>query len=115
MFIGDLAIGTVRIQKTEWYVEACLILPTRNEAIELASRFPKSAKVRGTAIGGMRDENGNRCERGWVGFIAKLATDGVNGGTNETGLRRFASFEKTVAALGLPVEYVSGTTVLESE
>ena len=70
------------------------------EGIELCAKFPKSARVglyRAVSV-----EAGERSRAYYfLRFEAKLAADGANGGVNETGIKRIASFEKAAAKLGV--------------
>lgn len=77
-------------------------LATREEAEALLALFPKSAKGRVTHVSGF-----NLPAEGVfvVKFEARLAADGVNGGTNETGVRRYRSIIRSAAKAGLAVDF----------
>jgi len=67
----------------------------------IAVLFPKSAGVTGTGLSG--DPNGNR---GSFGAHGKLKADGVNGGRNEAGIRRYRTIVKTAAKLGIAIQWL---------
>jgi hypothetical protein len=107
---------TFRVAASEWAIEATLEVDTPEEAREIAASFPKSAKVHGQTLHTyVADENGHAildsegCHQtlyhGWVSFHAKIKADDVNGGRNETGIRRYRSFSKAAEKLGFAVEY----------
>jgi hypothetical protein len=109
--------GTFRVTASEWAIEATLEVDTPEEAREIAARFPKSTKVRGQTLHTyIHDEDGQPVPgangdtyqtvyHGWVSFHAKIKADDVNGGRNETGIRRYRSFSKAAEKLGFIVEY----------
>lgn len=66
-------------------------------AIAVASMFPKSCKVRATKLFGADSV------RGYVEFQVHLYENGVNGGVNETGIRRYKTLMKHCAKWGVPV------------
>ena len=65
---------------------------TREEAQAYADRFPKYAKVKVTTLtsytGSTKDGTWQRHEHFVATSQGKLAEDGVNGGVNETGVKR---------------------------
>lgn len=71
-------------------------------AAEIVAQFPKSVGLVATTC--TRHE-GTAEVCGYVSMSAKLATDGVNGGKNETGIKRYRSLRKHLARLGHTVEY----------
>lgn len=109
---GDVAEIKVRI-----------VTATREEAAEIASRFPKSLRVRASSTSGsdyydhevtdpryskahkLDDLWAHTWEVGTVSFSASFAADGVNKGANETGLKRYRSFVKNAAKLGIPLTF----------
>lgn len=78
----------------------------------VAATFPKSAKVRGTSLSTFEGKPGADDYRnfvcGLVIFDADLASNGVNGGINETGLRRYRAMRKALAAAGIETEWAAG-------
>ena len=82
---------------TRYYIDDAAL---KAEAIALAESFPKSARV-----GIMMDvavEQGERSRKFYyLAFDVKLAADAANGGKNETGMKRIATFEKAAAKLGI--------------
>lgn len=71
---------------------------TEQQARELAAQFPKTVQAEGGALGGDPDH------RGYLSVRAALAKNGVNGGVNETGLRRINRAIQVAKTLGT-VEY----------
>ncbi len=66
---------------------------------EIADQFPKSLKVKPSLLhttGGYKP---------FVQLVANLTANGVNGGINETGLRRYRSFRKNAEKLGIEIEW----------
>ncbi len=72
-------------------------LATADEATALAASFPRSVRAR--AVGAT------------VRLEIALRANGANGGVNETGLRRYATFRRVAAKLGPEVVYVPGNAV----
>ena len=79
----------------------------------LAAQFPKSTKVRALSL--THSSTSGRPVDGFLKFSAQLAADGVNGGRNETGIRRFKSLLKAAEKLGLTVEFVQSSSHMLSE
>lgn len=83
------------------WVEVTAHVQTKELAAEIAAQFPKSVNVRGQGMNwGLAG-----ITTGWVSFRATLAANGVNGGRNETGIRRYHNLIKHLARLGHAVEY----------
>lgn len=81
---GTYELHTERPQS----VEVTITTETELEAAELSNAFAKSLRVR------------------WAGgktvrFTVHLSADGVNGGKNEAGIKRYRSFSKRLAVLGI--------------
>ena len=72
----------------------------KEEGIEICAKFPKSARV-----GLRREVSVEIGERSrafyYLHFEVKLSADAANGGKNETGMKRIATFEKAAAKLGI--------------
>lgn len=105
---------------------AAICTRTREEAASLAARFPRSLRVKATRLSGtdyydheVRDDRYS-CARlvrdgiysyswtvGYVTFRVDFTADGVNGGVNETGLKRYRSFRRNARRLGIPVIFVN--------
>lgn len=100
----------IRWDATEHAVNARLHLPTKADAERVAAMFPKSTKVRAVTLsthtGSLTGDDYRSVELGTVYFHAGLAATGVTGERNETGLRRWRSFKRTAAKLGMALEYV---------
>ncbi len=86
------------------HVEINLYTETMEQAEEIVSRFPKSAKLR---TGVLHNGYYGKPNSAYVTSRIQLLSDGVNGGRNETGIKRLASFFKKAEKLGLPVEWIS--------
>lgn len=74
---------------------------TVEEAQAVVALFPKSAKLQASRLYG--DEAHEGSVRGWT----KLSQDGVNGGVNEAGIKRFRSFIKAAKKAGVTLEWDS--------
>lgn len=92
-------------------IEFTAILDTPEAAVEFVARFPKSAKLRATTLG-TYDDAGN-FTLGYVSHRINLRSDGVNGGVNETGIKRYRSILKAAEKAGIRVEF-KGTGFLNS-
>lgn len=88
---------------------AQIVMVTRTvaEAQAIAALFPKSVKVRATEFTTHR--KGQYHENFVLGYVhlpfVQLATNGVNGGRNETGLKRLRSFYQACLKHNLPVDF----------
>lgn len=69
---------------------------TLQAARDLADRFPKYVKAYACPVSAHRET-----DYAMVRIRAKLAVDGVNGGANETGMKRLRAAEKVLAAAGI--------------
>lgn len=97
--------GTFKISATEYSIKVTCTVPTEEEAQVLVRQFSKAAKVRATQF-----LAGHGRVYGYVMFDARLMADGVNGGRNETGIRRYRSVRKTLAILDAKVEWTMNYT-----
>lgn len=82
------------------------LFSTREAAEEFAATFPKSAKFQVQRLDGP-----DSATRYIVESKAILAADGVNGGRNETGIKRYNSILRNAAKLNVPVEFSAGNAV----
>jgi hypothetical protein len=109
---------TFRSTLDSFRIEAVLYLQTKEEAEAVVAQFPKSYGVKASTFATPRpeefgfeatDHNGNERARntvlGSVIIDAIVRPDGVNGGINESGIKRIKSFLKKAAELGYMVEY----------
>lgn len=92
-------------QSDPWLtLRASAIVDTLEEAQAIKTTFPKSCKVRAMTLGTFEGTPGTdsyrRIEKAVVDFHVKLGADLVNGGYNETGIRRYRTLRKTIAAQG---------------
>jgi hypothetical protein len=78
-------------------------VPTIADAEKLAAEFPKTYKVRGGGLSGL-DRDGKFCSVGYVNLTVYLWADGVNKGTNESGLARIRKALRKIGTGGF--EYV---------
>lgn len=101
---------------TSGWTKARVIVPTAEDAQAIAAQFPKSAKVRASSISGYfkgdttegaysSDPDAALATHGYVHIEIVLQSNGVNGGVNETGIKRYRAFRKHCARLGFIVEY----------
>lgn len=87
-------------------VEFSRIFPTVAEGQTFAATLPKSLKARATSISDGHCSN----LQGYVWFRATLKTDGVNGGANETGIRRLRAAVKALTFEWNPDTYANSMT-----
>jgi hypothetical protein len=80
-------------------------VPTFTDAYEIATQFPQLVKLGATTL--HTYEKGECEEFGYLYFDAKLKANGINGGVNETGLKRYRSLRKHLARLGYSISYVA--------
>lgn len=77
----------------------------------LAARFPKAVGIKPTSLsvgaGSLRDRSDWGCYP-YGSFSAHLVADGVNGGWNAAGVKRFRRLLAAAAAAGVPVVYRGG-------
>jgi hypothetical protein len=74
-------------------------------AREIAAQFPKSYKVRGVSLTTIED--GQRVERGHVGWARRLSPDGTNGGENEAGIAAYYRMIAKLDQFGYGVEWAT--------
>lgn len=80
----------------------------RAVAEALAAEFPKSAKVKVVTLSTHTPGDfSDAFDVPTLRFRADLRSNGVNGGVNETGLRRYRSLRRTIEKLGLAVEWTA--------
>lgn len=84
-------------------IEAAMYVDDKAEAQAIADQFPKSVKLYAGTLHASHEPEGR--DYGYVQFVAGLSSDKVNGGVNETGLKRWASFLKNAEKLGIAVEW----------
>ena len=88
---------------TEHSLCAQATLSVKADAVALVATMPKSIKAHGGAITNM--DSPPFTENGYIQVFVKIAANGVNKGTNEGGLRRWAAFKKWAAANGHELVY----------
>lgn len=96
-----------RIFACDSHLNASIATDTIEAAQALAAQFPKGAKVSANPHGCSQADG---TVTGLVNFRVTLQADGVNGGKNETGVKRYRAFRKGLAALNIPAEFVMAYT-----
>lgn len=81
----------------QWVEAAVGPFATEEEATAQAAQFPKSCALKVRTIWGYDPYY-------VVSTRVHLRADGVNGGTNEAGIKRLASIKRTATKLGIAVE-----------
>lgn len=82
---------------------------TEEQAIRIATEFPKSVGLKGMGIR-RADGYGSR----WCGYLrltVNLFANDANGGVNEVGLRRYRTFRKHAARLGHEVIWATDHSI----
>lgn len=103
--ITNTESNTFRVTASAYSVQAYMTVATPELAAEVAARFPKSAKVLSQQLSTFDRETGANLTLGTVHFAAYLMANGVNGGRNETGIKRYHTFVRAAERLGYAVEY----------
>jgi hypothetical protein len=100
----------------EWF-EARAKFANKAEAESFAAQFPKACGMKASEVAYW--ENGEKKIYGSITVKAKLGSDGINGGTNETGLRRIKSLHHACSKLGIALTmhrtYANASTVTIEE
>lgn len=86
---------------TASYITISMRVETKEAAQAIAAQFPKSVKAIATTINII----GGTDRQGCIDIEARIGANGVNGGKNETGIKRIKSALKTITALGYEFEY----------
>lgn len=76
---------------------------TTEEAKQIAAMFPKSVGVKGGPIFHLSDG----VTRGYIHMDVRLSADGVNQGTNETGIKRILSLVRHCAKNGITLTHTA--------
>lgn len=100
--IGCPEYDVLYVQATTGWASATLYCqgdPARAEA--LAAQFPARTGVRSGTL--MRHDG--RANDGHIGWSARIGADGVNGGKNETGMKRYRALRRRAEELRLRVEW----------
>lgn len=105
---------TTRTENTQtsdyWSASTCgadvyLHVPTAEDALELAARFPKSLRVRATTLSYANAEGQwTRC--GLVHLHVSTVANATTGEANEAGVKRLRSFFTHAARQGLRIPYL---------
>lgn len=95
---GGLAISAAHGQSGEiTTLEIGGMYETIAEAEAVAARFPKSIKIKGTAIGTSEGP------KGWVSCRIYFTTNKVTGERNEASISRATKFFKAADKMGIPL------------
>lgn len=81
---------------------------TPQAAADFVASFPKAAKLASPSLNGHTVVAAGGVETGIVKVHIRTAADGVNGGVNETGMKRLATIRRTAAKLGVEVRDEQG-------
>lgn len=73
----------------------------RETADAFAGQFPKACQMRAYNLGGDPEHTA------MVRSTARLTSDGVNGGVNETGVKRYRAAVRACAKLGASITYTT--------
>lgn len=87
------------ITANRFWTRATARFDTRDQAAAYVALFPKSTKLTSAEVVTAPGERNYFL----VETSVRTAADGVNGGTNETGLRRIATIRRVAAKLGIEV------------
>lgn len=88
--------------------EVSIYFATEAERDEFLAKFPKSVKARATSLSTyLRDGTYTPFVIPGVHAYGKVAADGVNGGVNETGNKRYLAAKKVVDASGLAYRFTT--------
>ena len=96
---GFHADAAVSLSGRDAWVNVRHYFLTQKEATEFAAQFPKGVKVRVTAL-----HSGDHL-LGVIEARFNFISNGVTGGKNETAIKRWESFKKTVTKLGLTLNW----------
>ena len=100
----ETAAPALTIETTAYGATVTARFDTPQDAAAFAARFPKAAKLTAPSLNGYTVVGRpGHPERGMIRVHVKLTADGVNGGVNETGLRRLATIRRAAAKLGVEV------------
>lgn len=88
------------IDACEYWIKASIEVASVADAKALAAQFPKAIGLRALRLLGGPTE-----ASGIVEFQARISADGVNGGTNEAGIKRYRSFRKHLDRHGIEVNW----------
>lgn len=92
-------MATIEIHVAEFGVQVNIRTATVEEAREIATKFPKTAKFYAGDV-----SHGGGVETGLVRASITLQSNDVNGGANETGMKRLRSIRKNAEKLGFTEE-----------
>lgn len=81
-------------------VEITTVVPTVEDANQVAAEFPKSLRVGAVRYAGDQWTPGSHRSYGFVRFQVFLTANDANGGVNEGGVKRYQSFMRHVERLG---------------
>ena len=96
----------VEVTAQKNWLEATINVATFEDAEAFCTEFPKYVKAHACTLSGNHD--GDYFKIGMVRVAINLQTNGVNGGVNEMGIKRYRAFRRICEAKGLPFKFVEG-------
>jgi hypothetical protein len=93
---------TITTQATEFNFSAGITFNTNEERDAFVSLFPKSVKVIGTTTSSASDPI---ARQPYATMQVALHADAVNGGVNETGIKRLRKFIEVASANGFELNF----------
>lgn len=97
--MNDTASPALTITANPTFVNVRAELPTIEAAREFAALFPRAAKMRAEEV----STGPGRPDYAIVSVTITTAANGVNGGTNETGIKRLAGIRRAAAKHGIEI------------
>lgn len=93
---------TIQIDATEWNFSAGITFDTAEQRDAFVALFPKSVKVIGTTASAASDPI---ARQPYATMQVALHADAVNGGVNETGIKRLRKFIAVATANGFELNF----------
>jgi hypothetical protein len=90
---------TITTQATEFHFSASITFTTNEERDAFVALFPKSVKVVATTLSGLV------IDQPYATIQVALHADAVNGGVNETGIKRLRKFIAVATANGFELNF----------
>jgi hypothetical protein len=87
------------------FIELTAVVPTTDDAKQVAAQFPKSLRVGSTRLTTPEWTPGEHRSYGYVRLQVFLTANDANGGINEGGIKRYQSFMRHVGRLGYTVRW----------
>lgn len=93
-------VTTFQIEANQWGIKAHAYVATAEQADEVVAAMPRAIRARRTRLW---FGDGTAC--GAITFDAKLDPNAVNGGVNETGIKRYRALRRWIQDQGITVEW----------